>query len=175
MKKKADKRKDVESLRGELERIRHLIVAGFEKIKVAQDFELRKAVRAAGGSYRVIKNNLAEKAAEGTQAQGLLQGLVGMTSLVYTDTDPVALAKALTIYAKTNPAFVFKAGMVDGRVIDVGAIAELASLPSKDELIAKIMWLVNSPAQRLAVALNGTARNLAVVLDQAIKENKFSA
>jgi large subunit ribosomal protein L10 len=175
MKKKEDKRKDVESLRGELERIRHLIVAGFEKIKVSQDFELRKAVRAAGGSYRVIKNNLAEKASEGTQSQDLLKGLVGMTSLVYTDTDPVALAKALTIYAKTNPAFVFKAGMVDGRVIDVGAIAELASLPSREEMFGKLLFLIQAPAQRLATAVSAVGRNMAVVIDQGCKENKFSS
>jgi large subunit ribosomal protein L10 len=175
MKKKEDKRKDVESLRGELERIRHLIVAGFEKIKVAQDFELRKAVRAAGGSYRVIKNNLAEKASEGTKSQDLLKGLVGMTSLVYTDTDPVALAKALTTYAKTNPAFVFKAGMVDGRVIDVGAIAELASLPSREEMFGKLLFLIQAPAQRLATAVSAVGRNMAVVIDQGCKENKFSS
>jgi large subunit ribosomal protein L10 len=175
MKKKADKQKDVESLRGELERIRHLIIAGYEKLKVSQDFELRKAVRAAGGSYRVIKNNLAEKAAEGTQAQELLKGLVGMTSLAYTHTDPVALAKALTIYAKANPAFVFKAGMVDGRAIDIGAIAELASLPSREVMFGKLLFLIQSPAQRLATTVNAVGRDLAVVIEQGCKENKFSS
>lgn len=175
MKKKADKQKDVESLRGELERIRHLIIAGYEKLKVAQDFELRKAVRAAGGSYRVIKNNLAEKAAEGTPAQELLKGLVGMTSLAYTHTDPVALAKALTIYAKANPAFVFKAGMVDGRAIDIGAIAELASLPSREVMFGKLLFLIQSPAQRLATTVNAVGRDLAVVIEQGCKENKFSS
>jgi len=175
MKNKEDKRRDVESLRSELERVSHLFVAGFEKLKVERDFELRKAIRAAGGRYRVIKNNLAKKAAEGTKAQGLLQGLVGMTSLAYTDGDPVALAKALTAYAKINPTFTFKAGMVEGRVIDIQAISALASMPSKPELIAKVMWLINSSAQRLAMGLNGVARNLAVVLDQAVKENKFKA
>ncbi len=87
----------------------------------------------------------------------------------------MALAKALTAYAKINPTFTFKAGMVEGRVIDIKAISALASMPSKPELIAKVMWLINSSAQRLAMGLNGVARNLAVVLDQAVKENKFKA
>src|SRR5512141_963639 len=119
MKKKEDKRKEVEALRSELQQVEHLFVAGFEKLQVSQDFELRKTVRSVGGKYRVIKNNLAEKAAEGTKAEGLLQGLAGMTSLAYTDSDPVALAKALTAYAKLHPTFTFKAGMVEGRAIRV--------------------------------------------------------
>lgn len=175
MKKREDKHKEVESLRSELERLEHLFVTGFEHLKVGQDFELRKAVRAAGGSYRVIENNLAEKASQGTKAQDLLSGLVGMTSLAFTKTDPVLLAKTLTAYAKANPTFTFKAGMVEGRVINIRTIGDLASLPSKPELIAKVMWLMNATAQRLAVALNGVGRNLAVVLDQAVTENKFEA
>jgi large subunit ribosomal protein L10 len=95
--------------------------------------------------------------------------------MAYTSGDPVALAKALTAYAKSHPAFTFKAGMVEGRVIQVSSIQDLANMPSKEELIAKVMFLINSSAQRLAVSLNGVARNLAVVLDQAVKENKFKA
>src|SRR5512137_2845312 len=121
MKMKEDKQKEVEALRGELSKTEHLFVAGFEKLKVSQDYELRKTVRAAGGKYRVIKNNLAGKASEGTRAESLLQGLAGMTALAYTDSDPVALAKALTAYAKANPSFTFKAGMVEGRAIRVQA------------------------------------------------------
>jgi len=128
MKTRKDKHVEVETLHGELARARHIFVTGFEKLRVEQDFELRKLVRAAGGRYRVIKNNLAEKAAQGTEAEPLFKGLVGMTSLAYTDTDPVALAKALTNYAKANPTFTFKAGMVEGRVIDIRSIQELASL-----------------------------------------------
>jgi large subunit ribosomal protein L10 len=175
VKKKSDKNKEVQALRQELEQTYHMFVTSFEKLTVAQDFELRKAIRGAGGRYRVIKNNLAAKAAEGTPASSLLGALRGMTSVAYTGTDPVALAKALTAYAKANPAFTFKAGMVEGRAIDVKSINDLASMPSKEELIAKVMWLINSPAQRLAVSLNGVARNLAVVIDQAAKENKFKA
>ena len=99
MKNRDDKKKDVESLRKELEASKNLFVTGYEKLRVDQDFELRKTVRASGGKYRVVKNNLAEIASEGTPAEQVLKGLKGMTSLAYTSADPVALAKALTAYA----------------------------------------------------------------------------
>ena len=173
MKKKEDKKKDVDALRKDLEAAKNLFVTGFEKLRVDQDFELRKTVRGSGGKYRVIKNNLAEIAAEGTAAQEVLKGLKGMTSLAYTSGDPVALAKALTVYAKANPTFTFKAGLVEGRVIDVKSISDLASMPSKEEIFAKLLFLINAPAQRLVTAVNAVGRNLAVVIDQAVKENKF--
>jgi large subunit ribosomal protein L10 len=174
MKKKEDKHKDVDALRQDLEKSRNLFVTGYEKMKVSQDFELRKTVRAAGGKYRVVKNNLAEKASEGTASAEVLKGLKGMTSLAYTTADPVALAKALTTYAKTNPSFTFKAGMVEGRVIDIKAITELANMPSKEQLFSKLLYLINAPAQRLATTIAAVGRNLAVVIDQGVKENKFS-
>ncbi|HLH40388.1 MAG TPA: 50S ribosomal protein L10 [Bryobacteraceae bacterium] len=173
MKKKSDKQKDMEALRKELEKSGNVFLTGYEKLTVSQDFELRKAVRGAGGNYKVIKNRIAEKAAEGTAAADLLKELKGMCSLAYTSGDPVALAKALTAYAKANPSFTFRAGMVQGRVVDVGAINELANLPSKEEIYAKLLWLINAPAQRLVTAINGVGRNLAVVVDQGVKENKF--
>jgi large subunit ribosomal protein L10 len=174
MKKKEDKKKDIDALRQDLEKSRNLFVTGYEKMRVSQDFDLRKTVRAAGGKYRVVKNNLVEKASEGTPAAEVLKGLRGMTSMAYTTADPVALAKALTTYAKTNPSFTFKAGMVEGRVIDIQAITELANLPSKDELFSKLLYLINAPAQRLASTIAAVGRNLAVVVDQGVKENKFS-
>jgi large subunit ribosomal protein L10 len=173
MKKKEDKKKEIDALRQDLERSKNLFVTGYEKLKVSQDFELRKVVRGAGGSYRVVKNNLAELASEGTPAGQVLKDLRGMTSVAYTTSDPVALAKALTGYAKANPSFTFKAGIVEGRVIDIKAIADLANLPSKDEIFAKLLYLINAPAQRLATAINAVGRNLASVLDQGVKENKF--
>jgi large subunit ribosomal protein L10 len=173
MKNKDDKKKDIDSLRQDLERSRNLFVTGYEKLRVDQDFELRKTIRAAGGKYRVVKNNLAEKASEGTAAADVLKGLKGMTSLAYTTADPVALAKALTTYAKTNPSFTFKAGLVEGRVIDIKAINDLANMPSKEEIFSKLLYLINAPAQRLATAIGAVGRNLAVVLDQGVKENKF--
>ena len=175
MKKKEEKQKDIESLRQDLQAARNVFVTGYEKLRVNQDFELRKTVRAAGGKYRVIKNNIAELAAEGTPSADVLKGLRGMTSLVYTTADPVALAKALTTYARTNPTFTFKAGLVEGRVIDIGAISDLANMPSKEEILSRLLFLINAPAQRLAQVINAVGRNLAVVVDQGTKENKFSA
>ncbi len=173
MKKRSDKQKEVEALRAELENTYNVFVTSFEKLTVAQDFELRKVIRGAGGKYRVVKNNLVTKAAEGTRAEALLKGLQGMTSLAYTSQDPVALAKALTTYAKAVPTFTFKAGMVEGRVVDVSAIGDLASLPSREEMMARLLYMIQAPAQRLVTAINGVGRNIAVVLDQAGKENKF--
>jgi len=175
VKKKSDKQKDVQALRSELEQVYHMFVTSYEKLTVAQDFELRKAVRGVGGRYRVIKNNLAEKASEGTRAENILKGLKGMSSLAYTASDPVALAKALTAYAKINPSFTFKAGLVEGRVIEVAAIQDLATMPSKEQILAKLLFLINAPAQRVASAIAAVGRNLAVVVDQGVKENKFSA
>src|SRR3954449_8776813 len=155
MKKKEDKKKDIDALRQDLEHSQNLFVTGYEKLRVQQDFELRKVVRGAGAKYRVVKNNLAEKASEGTPAGQVLGNLRGMTSLAFTDGDPVALAKALTAYAKTNPSFTFRAGVVQGRVVNVAEITELASLPSKEELYSKLLYLINAPAQRLVSAMNG--------------------
>jgi large subunit ribosomal protein L10 len=175
MKNRDDKQKDLEALRQDLERVRNLFVTGFEKLTVSQDFQLRKAVRSAGGTYRVIKNNIAEKAAEGTPSEAVLKDLKGMCSLAYTSADPVALAKALTVYAKANPAFTFRAGFVEGRAIDVKSITDLANMPSKEEILSKLLFLINAPAQRLVTAMNAVGRNLAVVIDQGCKENKFQS
>ncbi len=175
MKKKDDKKKDLDALRQDLEKTGNLFVTGYEKLRVDQDFELRKVIRSAGGKYRVVKNNIAEIASEGLASEPILKNLRGMTSLAYTQGDPVALAKVLTTYAKANPTFTFKAGMVQGRAIDVKAINELASLPSKEEIFAKLLFLIQAPAQRLVTAMNAVGRNLAVVVDQGVKENKFSA
>jgi large subunit ribosomal protein L10 len=174
MKKKSDKEKDLEALKKDFEAAQNIFLAGFAKLTVQQDFELRKSVRGAGGHYKVVKNNLAEKASEGTPAQDLMSHLVGMTSMAYTSKDPVALAKALTAYAKANPAFTFKAGMVEGRAIDVKSIQELAALPAREEILAKVLFLIQASAQRLVTTLGGVGRNLAVVVDQAVKESKFS-
>jgi large subunit ribosomal protein L10 len=173
MKDKDQKKKDLEDLRKALEQNKNIFVTSYEKLRVSQDFALRKTVRDAGGNYRVVKNNLASKAAEGTPANELLSDLKGMTSLAFTSNDPIALAKALTKYAKDNAAFTFKAGMVEGRVIDVKAISDLAAMPPKEEIYAKLLFLVNATATRLVTAMNGVGRNLAVVLDQAGKQNKF--
>ena len=173
MKKLSEKEKDLAFLRGEFEAVNNIFLAGFAKMKVGQDYQLRKTVKEAGGEYKVVKNNLAQKASEGLKSEPLFEKLAGMNSIAYTKGDVVALAKALTAYAKTNPVFVFKAGMVEGRVVDVKSIAELSTMPSKEELYAKLLYVIQAPAQQLVTVMNAVGRNLAVVVDQGVKENKF--
>ena len=175
MKNKKEKQNDLEKLREQLAANKNLFLTGYEKMTVGQDFDLRKTIRGAGGNYKVIKNRIAEKAAEGGQAGGLLKELKGMCAIAYTSGDPVALAKALTAYAKANPAFTFKAGMVEGRVVDVTGIRQLATLPSREELFSKLLWVINAPAQQLVTVMNAVGRDLAVVVDQGVKENKFQS
>jgi len=173
MKDRDEKKKDFEELRKALEAANNIFVNGFEKMTVDQDYNLRKTVRGAGGQYKVVKNNIAEIASEGLPSAEVLKGLRGMTALALTTGDPVALAKALTAYAKANPAFTFKAGLVEGRAVDVKAINDLATMPPKEEIFAKLLFLINAPAQRLVTAMNAVGRNLAVVVDQGVKEEKF--
>jgi len=175
MKKKAEKVKQAEELRAELATVSTVVLSTFQGITVEQDTQLRRTVEAAGGHYQVVKNTVAERAAAGTPAEGLLKNLKGTNSIAYTKTDPVALAKILTKVAKDVPAFQFRAGWVEGRVISIQEINQLASLPSKEELIGKVMFLLNAPAQRMATALAALPRNLAVVTSEAVKAGKFGA
>jgi len=170
---KARKHEQVEKLSADLKKVSSVVVATYTKITVAQDFELRKALRGAGAKYQVVKNTLAERAAKGTKVEDALKNLAGVTSIAYTEGDPVAMAKALTKYAKDNPEFTFKAGVVEGRVISIKEIDALASMPSKEELVSKLLFLINSPAQRLATVINAVGRNLAVVVDQGVQQKKF--
>jgi len=173
MKKKAEKKEKAEQLRSQLANVSTVILSTFQGITVEQDTQLRRAVEAAGGHYEVVKNTVAERAAAGTPTEGLLKDLKGTNSIAYTATDPVSLAKILTKVAKDVPAFRFRAGWVEGRVISIQEIGHLAQLPSKDELISKIMFLLNAPAQRIATATAAVPRNLAVVTSEAVKANKF--
>ena len=163
----------VEKLGGELKNASSMIVATYSKLTVTQDFELRKALRPTGAKYRVVKNTLAERAGKGTKLEQALTNLAGVTSIAYTEGDPVALAKALAKYVKDNPEFSFKAGVVEGRVITVKEIESLATMPSQDELSSKLLFLLNAPAQRLATTINAVGRDLAVVLGQGVEQKKF--
>jgi large subunit ribosomal protein L10 len=175
MKKRSEKQADLDKLKSELARVSTVILTTFQGIKVDEDTKLRRAVQAAGGKYKVVKNTLAERAGAGTPAEGLLKNLTGTNSIAYTETDPVALAKAITKIAKDVPAFQFKAGVVEGRVVSIADIRQLANLPSKEELISKIMFLLNAPAERIARALHALPRNLAVTVHEAVKANKFGS
>ena len=170
---RAKKIEQAQVLATELKDVSNLIVGTYKKLTVAQDFELRKAVRAAGGKYRVVKNTIAERAAKGTKVEGALKDLAGVTSIAYTAGDPVALAKALAKYVKDNPDFSFKLGVVDGRAVSAKEVEALATMPSKEELYSKLLFLINSPAQRLVTVMNAVGRDLAVVINQGVEQKKF--
>jgi large subunit ribosomal protein L10 len=175
MKKRSEKQQDLDKLKNDLAKVSTVILTTFQGITVQDDTKLRRAVQAAGGKYQVVKNTLAQRAGAGTPAESLLKNLSGTNSIAYTMTDPVALAKALTKIAKDVPAFQFRSGVVEGRVISIAEIQQLANLPSKEDLISKIMFLLNAPAQRLATTLSALPRNMAVTVNEAIKANKFGS
>jgi large subunit ribosomal protein L10 len=171
---RASKTEKIGKLAAELQTSTSAIIGTFKGLTASKDFELRKAVRAAGGSYHVVKNKLAAKASEGTKIEAALQGLKGVSAVAYTSGDPVALAKALSTWVKDNAEFTFKLGIVDGKVIDVREISDLATMPGKEELFSKLLFLIQSPAQRLATVINATGRDLAVVINQGVEKGKFA-
>jgi large subunit ribosomal protein L10 len=172
---KAKKAVKIDQLTHELEGSTSAIVGTFAKLTVSQDFELRKVVRSAGGRYRVVKNKLAARASKGTKIEQALQGLKGVSSVAYTSGDPVALAKALSTWMQENAEFTFKLGIVDGQVITVEEVKQLATMPSKEQIFSKLLFLINAPAQRLVTVMNAVGRDVAVVLNQAVEQGKFAA
>src|SRR6201981_3846791 len=170
---RAKKTEQVEKLGTELKKVSSVIVSTYSKLTVAQDYELRKTLRSSGAKYKVVKNTLAERASKGTKVEEVLKNLSGVTSIAYTEGDPVALAKALSKYAKDNPEFTFKAGVVEGRVVSIKEIESLATMPSKEEIYSKLLFLISAPAQRLATVVNAVGRNLAVVVNQGVEKQKF--
>lgn len=171
---KDEKRSQAEALHKALEKAQCIILSGFEGLTVAQDTDLRRKVAQAGARYKVVKNRVIQRAAQGTSTEPAARELHGTTSLAYTEADPVVLAKVLTTYAKEHPALVFKAGVVEGRVVALADMAALSNLPSRLELLAKALFLVKAPAQRVAVTLAGLARKLVSVIQQGVTEKKFA-
>jgi large subunit ribosomal protein L10 len=160
---KTKKNEKVALLSRELEGSTTAIVGTFTKLTVAKDFELRKTIRDAGGKYRVVKNKLAAVSGKGTQVEAALKGLKGVNSVAFTSGDPVALAKVFAKWAG-----------VDGKLIDAAEVKALATMPGKEELFSKLLFLINAPAQRLVTVLNATGRDLAVVLGQGVEKEKFA-
>ena len=171
---KAKKVEKVELLTKELETSTTAIIGTFAKLTVAQDFELRKVVREAGGKYRVLKNKLAPIAGKGSKVEDALKGLKGVSAVAFTSGDPVALAKGFSKWVGDNAEFQFKLGIVDGKLLTVEDVKALATLPGKEEIFSKLLFLINAPAQRLATVLNATGRDLAVVLGQGVEKEKFA-
>ncbi len=174
-KNRDQKQQHVEGLKQELLHVSTIVLTTFTGLSVERDTELRRAIEKAGGKYRVVKNSLAELAAQGTPAEELLKGLGGVNSIAFTDGDSAALAKALHTFAKNDPdTFRFQSGLLDGRVVTAEELTALANLPSRDELFAKLLGLLQAPAQKLVSLLNEPGRQTAAVLSQGVAEKKFA-
>src|SRR5256885_16294763 len=167
MKTRAQKQKDLEALIEHFKNAKAAMLVGFQKMSVAKDQELRNQLREAGVSYDVVKNALARIASQGTELEQAAEHFKGVTAVALSNGDPVGLSKAISKFSKANPdVFTFKAGIVEGRVVELKDVEAIASLPSKEELISKVMFLINCQAQRLVTVLSAVPRNLAIVVRQ---------
>jgi large subunit ribosomal protein L10 len=167
MKTKAQKQKDLEALTQQFQNAKAAMLVGFQKMTVAKDQELRNQLREAGVSYEVVKNTLARKASQGTAIEAAQEHFKGVTAVAISTGDPVGLSKAVSKFSKANPEiFTFKAGVVEGKVVALKDVEAIASLPSKEELISKVMFLIYCQAQRLVTVLSAVPRNLVVVIKQ---------
>jgi len=167
MKTKAQKQKDLEALTEQFKNAKSAMVVGFKGMTVPKDQELRDQLREAGVEYSVVKNTLARKAAEGTPFEQAADQFKGVTAIALGGQDPVNLSKAITKFTKANPdIFKFKVGIVEGKVVELRDVEAIASLPSKEELISKVMFLINCQAQRLVTVISAVPRNLAIVIKQ---------
>jgi large subunit ribosomal protein L10 len=166
VKTRLQKEQEIEVLHREFAQAQNALVVAFQGIKVSDDERLRRELRQANLSYRVVKNTLAKRAAEGTAMAQVKDAFVGATAVAISSDDPVTLAKLLSKWAKESSVFSFRAAVVEGKVVNVSDIEAISNLPSKEELMSKIMFMINSGAQRLATVTNAVARNLVVVIDQ---------
>ena len=167
MKTRERKQQDLDALTEQLQNSKSAMIVGFNKVTVAKDQEFRNRLRDAGAKYQVVKNTIARRAVAGTPYEQAAEYLKGVSAIAWTDSDPVVLSKTVSKFVKDNAdLFNFKAGIVEGKVVDLDQVTAIASLPSKEELISKLMFLLNSQAQRLATVISAVPRNLAIVVKQ---------
>lgn len=166
------KRERVDQLKKDLQEVNSVFLCNFKGLSVEKDTQLRRNMRESGANYEVIKNTLLKLAFADTDFAQVNEQLVGNTALAYNQEDVVGLAKVIRDFGKENPAFEFKAGVVDGKVIQLEQLQALADLPPKEVLVSKLMFMMNYPVQGLVNSLSGIVRNLAVVLDQIQKQKE---
>ncbi len=171
---RTEKTAAVEALQAELAGSPNAILFGFAGLKVTDVTELRRQVRATQSKYVVVKNTLALRAAQGTPFQEVAQHFAGPTAVAYNRSNPVALAKVLTAFAKANPNLVFKGALVDGRPVPAAEIQAIADLPTREQLVARLVFLLQSPLRRLAFVLDGPVRSLASVVQQIAEQKSKS-
>ena len=167
---RTEKAEQVAALEAALAKAENAILFGFAGLKVNEVTELRRQVRGTQSRYVVVKNTLALRATKGTALEGVAKHFAGPTAVAYNQSNPVALAKVLTAFAKTNPNLVFKAAVVEGRAIEAREIAAIAELPTREELVARLLFLIQSPLRRLVTVLNGPVRGLAGTLQQIAEQ-----
>jgi large subunit ribosomal protein L10 len=174
MMNRTEKTEMVESLGADLAKSSNAILFAFAGLKVPEVTELRRQVRGAQSKYLVVKNTLVLLATKGTALEAVAEHFTGATAVAYNKTSPVALAKVLTNFAKTNPNLVFKAAVIEGHAVETSAIKVIAELPSREELVSKLLFVVQSPMRRLVTVLNGPVRNLAGALAQIADQKSKS-
>src|SRR6478672_6769775 len=176
MKTRETKQNDLNALTESLAASKSAMVVSFTGVTVAKDQEFRNSIREAGAKYEVVKNTLARIAVKGTQFEEASESFKGVTAIAWTDGDPVVLSKAISKFMKDNAdIYTFKSGVVDGKLVDYTQLQTIASLPSKEELISKLLFVLQSGAQRIVTVINAVPRDLAIVIDQIGKQEGRAA
>jgi large subunit ribosomal protein L10 len=165
MKTRERKQEDLTALTEQLNNSKSAMIVSFNKLTVNKDQEFRNQLRDAGAQFQVVKNTIARIAVKGTPFEGASEHFKGVTGIAWTENDAVVLSKTVSKFVKDNAdIYTFKAGIVEGKVVDLKQVESIASLPSKEVLISKLMFVINAQAQRIATVINAVPRNLAVVV-----------